>query len=109
LDAMLVSPLIALPLTGAVFGLFLIRKRDIRFSKGFWFAFILLNGTISALLANWPFKIPRQPHYLAGYFPHVLICLIDIFLWIAILGVAVFVINRFVFPIIEPSSPKKIC
>jgi len=104
LDALLVSPLIALPLTGAVFGLFLIRKRNIRFSKSFWFAFILLNGAISALLANWPFKIPKQPHYLAGYFPHVLTCLIDIFLWIGILGVAVFAINRFVFPIIEPSD-----
>ncbi len=106
-DALLVSPLFILPITGAIVGLIIIKRKRINFSRTFWLKFILLNGMILTFLADWPATMgsiyaPRV------YNPILLIVLIpgsiNLAFWTATLAVAVIIINRFAFPLVTKTS-----
>lgn len=93
LDVLLVAPLFALPLAGGIIGLFLIRRKGVGFGQHFWLEFILLNGIALALLSDWPVRIFW-----------ILNILLNMVFWIGILGVAVLIINRFMFPIVKQTD-----
>ena len=103
MDLLLVSPLFIVPVVVAVTGLITIKRKKYRFSRQFWFFFILFNGIILASVANFLFKAPlgRLLHLgYQSYLPVITMMTGNALFWIGVLAAAIFLIDRLAFSII---------
>jgi len=96
LDLVLVAPLFALPLVGAVISLSSIRSRGVGFSPRFWWGFILLNGALIAHLSNWSIPIPG----FVGLTAYLLFSTANVVAWMGMIGAAISIAHCVAFPII---------
>jgi len=103
LDLLSVAPLLALPLAGAIISLCSIRNSGVGFSSSFWWGVILVNGTLIALLSNWPIKVPAYSQEL-----YLFDSLVNAAFWIFIIGTATLFVHNFMFPIIAKSSQNQL-